>query len=172
MYATLLAVMATVTATGDLEWSSHYAQAKSAAATAQKPLLVVLENPSEPKRRFDEEKLASKEEHQKLLKNFELCRVDVTTPYGKRVAEALGATELPYTAITDKTAKYITYRGAGQVSAENWTKTLNERKNGERILAPVQSSTSQNWAEPMTFEWPTAPAQPSCPSCVRNSYYR
>ena len=170
MQALLLAALASVTVTGDLEWSSHYAQAKAAAATAQKPLLVVLEDPAEPSRRFDTERLASEEEHQDLLKHFQLCRVDVTTPYGKRVAEAIGVSELPYTAITDKTAKYITFRSAGQVSPENWSKTLNDRKDGERLVVPAGSTTETNWAQPMTVEWPIS--QPSCPSCVNNGYYR
>ncbi len=174
MQLLLLAAMASaqlaVTATGDLEWSAHYAQAKAAAAAAEKPLLVVLENPAEPERRFHDDALASQPEQVDLLKHFQLCRVDVTTPYGKRVADALGATELPYTAITDKTAKYITHRSAGQMSAEHWAKMLDERKSGERIVAPP--TPAANWAEPMTFEWPATPAQPSCPNCVRNGYYR
>ena len=93
MQLLLLAAMASaqfaVTATGDLEWSAHYAEAKAAAAAAEKPLLVVLENPGEPQRRFHDDALASQPEQVDLLKHFQLCRVDVTTPYGKRVAEAL-----------------------------------------------------------------------------------
>jgi hypothetical protein len=171
MHALLLAALASVTVTSELEWSSHYAQAKSAAATAQKPLLVVLEDPAEPSRRFDTERLASTEEQQDLLKHFQLCRVDVTTPYGKRVAEALSVRELPYTAITDKSAKYITYRAAGQVSPENWVETLNVRKSGERVGVPARSTVDSNWAQPLTVEWPTV-TQPSCPNCVNNGYYR
>ena len=141
MQLLLLAALASanlaVTARGELEWSTHYAKAKESAAAAQKPLLVVLEDPTKKDRCFNDESLASHEEQFDLLKHFQLCRVDVTSPYGKRVADALGVTELPYTAITDKTAKFITFRSAGSMSPAHWAKTLNERKSGERVMMPA-----------------------------------
>jgi hypothetical protein len=162
LYTAIVVANFGVTAKGELEWSSDYGKAKAAAAAAQRPLLVVLENSNEQATQFDDKLFEAKEI--KLIKQFQLCRVDVNTPYGKKVAEAFKVTKLPYTAITDKTAKYITFRGAGPMSREQWTEALETRKNGDKY--PATMST----AIPATQAWPAMPMQSSCPSCVQGVY--
>lgn len=151
-----------VSATGDLEWTTHYAQAKKSAAEHHRPLLVVLEDPNDPESKFDEAQMVNDESNRELAGKFELCRVDVTTEYGKRVAKAFGANELPYTAITDKSAKFITFRKAGKMNAEQWASTMSETKDGATTVTPVENTT---------IDWSLIPAQPYCPNCV-NSQYR
>ena len=164
LFTAMVSASLAVTAKGDLEWSHDYGKAKAAAAASQRPLLVVLEDPADDDARFDDQMFVAKDSNLKLIRQFELCRVDVKTAYGKRVAKAFGVTKLPYTAITDKTAKYITFRGAGPMSTEQWTKTLETRKRGDRL--PATESTGNSAA----FEWPVLPMQSSCPSCVQGAY--
>jgi hypothetical protein len=169
-----------VSTTEDLHWSDHYANAKHAAAEVQRPLLVVLENPADPNGRFDQQQLASNAAQLDLMKKFELCRMDVSTPYGKRVAEALKATQFPYLAITDKSTTYITFRGAGAMTADQWQQTLEAKQNGERPVAAATVTTPGQRVEAskVITQWPVV-AQPTvttqggsyCPNCVRRQYY-
>jgi hypothetical protein len=175
MQVLLMAAMASaslaVATTGDLQWSDHYANAKRQAAAEQKPLLVVLEDSTKPEGRFDQQSLASQESQVKLLQNYQLCRMDVGTEYGKRVAAAFGAKEFPFTAITDKSANYITFETSGTMSSEQWEQTLTHRMDGhlgDPTLQRVEASK-------IITSWPTDVIQSSpsyCPNCVRNQYYR
>jgi len=116
---------------GDLEWTTHYGQARETAKQAKRPLLIVMEDPEKPNAKFDDRQLASESGQKDLLQKYLLCRVDVTTPYGKKVAEAFHAKKFPYTAITDKSATYITFRGAGNMKPNDWNEALDEHKEGE-----------------------------------------
>ncbi len=148
-----------VSTTSELKWSNHYAQAKTSAAQQQRPLLVVLENSTDPAGKLDQERLSSQAD---LLKQYELCRMDVNTAYGKKVAAAFGATDFPFTAITDKSAKFITYRGDGNLSTEQL----------QQVLTPVSAQRVQT--SKIITDWPTSstPGSSYCPSCVRNQYYQ
>ena len=66
-----------------------------------------------------------------LLAPYELCRVDVTTEYGKRVAAAFKVSEFPYTAIIDRTASVILYRKTGRFDTAQWASTLIHYQNGD-----------------------------------------
>ena len=89
----------TVKTSKELKWSNHYAKAKDAARTANRPLLVVIENSKDPAQRFAAERLAANEKQRQLMRRFELCKVDVSTEYGKRVAQAYNADILPLSLI-------------------------------------------------------------------------
>lgn len=132
----MVLMVAGVTGNGsesDLEWATHYGQARKSAQQVQRPLLIVLEDPEKPTAKFNDGKLASGEGQKELLENFTLCRVDVSTPYGKKVKEAFRADKLPYTAITDKSAQYITFRGGGAMKPSDWTAALSKHKEGEIV---------------------------------------
>ena len=86
-----------------------------------------------------------------------LVRVDVSTPYGKKVKAAFHAEKLPYTAITDKSARFITFRGAGEMKPSEWTAALSRHKAGtmpagaqvRTTLKPaVQNSAVQGGQQP------------------------
>ena len=70
-----------------------------AAQSSVRPMVVVLENPENTDQRLDTDKLS--EANRALLRSeqYELCRVNVNTTYGKLVAKAFGAKQFPYTAI-------------------------------------------------------------------------
>lgn len=184
--AGLASISLTVSAAGapaELEWSAHYANAKAEAAAKQRPLLVVLEDSSNPAGQFKADELATQGQQVELLKKYELCRMDVNTAYGKKVAEAFNATEFPLTVVTDRTANFITYRADGALDTEQWQSML-----AVQISKPVRVETAKvvtgypngTTAQPAS-QYPAAypaytPSQsvPSnCPNCVRNrqQYY-
>jgi hypothetical protein len=176
MQVLLMAALATaslaVSATENLEWSDHYAQAKVQAAAEHRPLLVVLENSQDPNGRLDEGQLVNDEAEVQLLQHYRLCRMDVNSDYGKRVAAAFGAKQYPFTAITDSSAKYITFQANGPLSPEQWQQTLSSRKDGQLIAQPAVQRVE---ASKIITDWPSNSGYsvPSnCPNCVRNQYYR
>ena len=117
-----------VTNPSSTTWLDDYGTALQVARLTQRPLLLVLENPHEKDQRLgvaDDERLAD------LFSRFELCRVDVTTDYGKQVAKSYGATTFPYTAITDERCRSVVFRGAGKASPEIWKRTLSAYSNTE-----------------------------------------
>jgi hypothetical protein len=160
-------------AAGNLRWSDHYANAKVQAASEQRPLLVVLENPEDPAGRFNSDQFAGDDAQRELLGHFQLCRMDVTTDYGKRVAAAFGAKKFPFTAITDKSARYITFQAAGPMTSEQWQQTLSSRMEGP--VTATQPTTRRVEASKVITSWPSDAiysVPSSCPNCIRNQYYR
>jgi hypothetical protein len=93
---------------------------------------VVLDNPNDPKQRFAPAEKADETQKQ-LLKPYLLCRVDVSTPYGKQVAASFKTETFPHVAVIDKTAAYILYRKSGQVTSAEWAGTLVRYQSGSRI---------------------------------------
>ena len=142
LFASLLLIAASSFAQSDgseaeVEWSVDYAKAFAAAKTSKKPLLVVIEDSTKGADKFEEEKLATDETQVELLNEFELCRIDVSSKTGKKVAQAFGATELPYTAITDRTNSIVVYRRAGKMSRNEWISALIDNKDRVYARKPV-----------------------------------
>jgi hypothetical protein len=141
--ASLTIAAATLGAAPDApNWISDYGQALQSAQSAQRPLLVVLEKPMEPQSRIEQASFASDPVQAELLSPYLLCRVDVTTPYGSKVAAAFGATEFPQTVITDKSASKIIFRKAGRLTNSEWTSTLISHKDGQRSWTSYTGNTS------------------------------
>lgn len=118
-----------------VEWQADYGKALAATRSDQRPLLIVLDNPSEPKAAVQEELLAADGAHADLLKSYELCHVDVSTEYGKKVAAAFGATEFPHTAIIDKNGATVLFKKPGQISGDEWKTTLAKFEKGVQPVA-------------------------------------
>lgn len=175
--ALVMALVAGATASEldrQLDWSDHYANAKQGAATEQRPLLVVLENSADPAGKLDLQATGSAEKQLELLKQYKLCRMDVNTPYGKRVAEAFHVTKFPFTAITDKSTRYVTFRSSDAMTADQWTQTLEAKKAGETPVAVATPAEPVRVQSAKAVAWPTfQPAQPAgyCPNCVRAQQY-
>ncbi len=112
------------TAPAGTKWSSDYRLALKNARMANRPLVVVLEDPS---RRAQSLEDAVVLDDTGLLGRYELCRVDVTTRTGRRVAEAFGAEQYPYTAVTDSECKFIVHRQAGGATGRSWVDMLAAR---------------------------------------------
>ena len=107
-----------------LVWKEHYGQALQSARSHQRPLLLVMQDPSDPNCRLQQIDPVSDKGHNELLSRFELCRVDVTTPHGKKTARVFGAEKFPYTVMIGNEGKKIVFRRAGPMASEDWKKTL------------------------------------------------
>jgi hypothetical protein len=119
------------------KWETDYATALHNAQADQRPLIVVLENPHNPTQAANPEALADSHGHPELLEEFELCRIDVTTKMGKKVAEAFGARQFPYTAITDQKCRKIVHREVGRPAPNAWVSMLASRVTRLRFQVPV-----------------------------------
>mgnify|MGYP001551038955 CR=1 FL=1 len=151
----LFASTSTGEQTSSIRWNTHYGQAKRLAEAAKRPLLVVIEKSSRAEEQIDESLLAAaldqKAEVPQDREKFQLVRVDATTDYGKRVAQAFGVKNFPYTAVTDDDTKKIVYRKSGKMSSADWTlafaknassKSLQPTIITERVVRrPVQEYT-------------------------------
>lgn len=105
-------------------WKEHYGQALKSARSHQRPLLLVMQDPSDPNHRLQQIDSISDNGHNELLSRFELCRVDVTTPHGKKTAEIFGVEEFPYTVMIGNKGKNIVFRRPGPMASEDWKNTL------------------------------------------------
>ena len=180
LIATAVIFASAVTGSNDLSWSTNYGKAKTEAKTAERPLLIVMEDPSKPETRLNETEFTSAGRNAELLKKYQLCRIDVTTEYGRKVAEAFKASEFPYTACTDKTASFITYRGAGQMTSESWESVLSAHSDGAMTTSEVhqtyrpvfeQQSPIKSATPVYTIPSYQDPYSPNyCPNCVRSQY--
>jgi len=109
------------------KWETDYGTALHSAQIAERPLVVLLENPHDPDQSVGKEVLENSHVRPELLDKFQLCRVDVTTKTGKLVAKAFGAEQFPYTAISDQKCRKIVYRHAGRPTAGTWIAVLAAR---------------------------------------------
>ena len=112
-------------------WLEDYGNALRIAKAVKQPLLIVLDKPNEPKQRTIQVRLQYDRTEVDLLGHYQLCHIDATTPYGKAVAKAFGATEFPYTAITDKRGGKLLFTRAGRFTHSDWVATLASHKDGE-----------------------------------------
>ncbi len=144
-----------------LRWNDDYGNAKQAAQSSQRPMVVVLENPENTGQRLDIDKLSDAHRDRLRSKQYELCRVNVNTAYGKLVAEAFGAKQFPYTAVTDDKSKWIVFRKAGQMSPLDWTHALaRSTRNLTAVDTQLQrhDSVTQFGVSPVTIR----PASGTC----------
>lgn len=153
----------------ELKWRRHYDSAKVEAQKAKRPLVVVIEKPDSSQEKIDETKLTPQDRKKITTENFELVRVDATTDYGKRVAEAFGARKFPYTAVTDKQSVKIVFRKEGQMSQKDWTLALAKSSDkglkamqeeainqaGNPTVADERSSTKQAAIKASSILWQT-----------------
>lgn len=157
-------VSADSVSTNTVDWQSDYGKALEASRTDARPLLIVLDNPSDPQAAAAEDQLVAKGEQEELLSAYECCHVDVSTDYGKKVADAFHAEEFPFAAIIDKTGSVVLCKKTGKVSDEEWQETLATYQNGERSKI-IQTSFFRG-SEGVT----TSVESPAyCPSCQRKA---
>jgi hypothetical protein len=148
------------------DWQSDYGQALAATRSDQRPLLVVLDIPSNPQAALDGSLLATEGELGQLLANYELCHVDVSTEYGKRVAEAFKATSFPHTSIIDRTGSVVIFKKPGAIDATEWSTTLAKFQAGDK---PVAQTSYYRGNSIMPTSYPVMTNSSYCPSCQRAS---
>jgi hypothetical protein len=148
-----------------VKWQADYGKALAATRSDQRPLLVILDNPADPEAAFEPKLLAAEGEHGQVLKSYRLCRVDVSTEYGKKVADAFGAKEFPQTTIIDKTGSTVLFKKLGQMAGEEWQTTLARFEKGEQMKVKTVGyrGTILN-AQSRTVTNPSF-----CPSCQRRA---
>ena len=142
--ALAVAIMAAVSDGQDaksVRWTSNYTEALNQTQDSTKPLLVVIDNPSEPELRADHARKKPSEKQAELLDSYELCRVDITTEHGKQVAEAFGVQQFPFMAIIDKTGAGVLYQNSGKMDTDEWGAKLAAYKAGEMPGTRTVSNT-------------------------------
>jgi hypothetical protein len=155
-----LAITMIATAPKVPEWEHSYGKALEATRAGQDPLLVVLDNPNNDSARIEPALLSEDDasgENSQLLRPYRLCHVDVTTDYGKKVAQAFQAKSFPHVAIIDKTGSVVIFEKSGKISKDQWTQVLTSHQSGER---PVVVST----------DYSEVIEKPYCPNCQRSQF--
>ncbi|MEO0531534.1 MAG: hypothetical protein AAF266_13310 [Planctomycetota bacterium] len=184
---TCVSVLAALTAGADAPsvWHADYGKALAETKQDHQPLLVVLEEPADESKSLDAELLTA-ESGAFPLDSYALCRIDVTTEYGKKVAEGFKVTEFPHVAIIDNSGSVILQRVSGEVTKDQWKSVLARHADGNRagatrytVAKPIvaDSTTATVVSEPAAPVYTpsiSAPvsypsARPYCPSCqLRN----
>ena len=143
-------------------WESDYAVALKQARAEGKPMLVVLHKPQVTGQRLRQVSLTADGEGRSLERFYQLCEVNVTTDYGKKVAEAFKVTSFPHTVITDKQGKQIIFEKTGHVTDTTWITALSDHRHGNRPFTAVsfgaKSITSYRPQLPRT----TLPSAATC----------
>ena len=159
------------------EWQADYGKALEATRDGKLPLLVVLDRPDADEARLEPELLAegtSSGEETDLLRPYNLCHVDVSTDYGKKVAEAFKAEDFPYTAIIDKTGSVIIFAKAGKMAGDEWQDVLKKFREGDRESAITTSQPTERTSFKISQDsyrsaTPAIQSPNYCPSCQRRS---
>jgi hypothetical protein len=147
-------------------WQTDYGKALEATRSDQRPLLVVLDVPSNPQASLDGELLAEDGQQAELLASYELCHVDVSTEYGKRVAEAFKATQFPHTSIIDRTGSVVIFKKPGAIAPAEWTATLTKYQTGDK---PATQTAYYRGGSIMPTSYPVMSNSSYCPSCQRRA---
>lgn len=170
--ASLMAAVPAAAPQSAPQWEADYGKALQATRADDQPLLIVLEQPATTENSVQQvahtAEAISAEESQ-LLASYQLCKVDVSTEYGKKVAQSFGATSFPHTAIIDRTGSVIIYSKTGSHDNAAWSNMLTTYKSGERTDA-VLASTSSSATTTVVFRRPyeETTTKPYCSSCQRN----
>jgi hypothetical protein len=160
---TVIAFSSLGVSTDSADWQSDYGKALEASRTGEKPLLIVLDDPSNPAAAAEADQLEAEGKQEELLGAYECCHVDVSTEYGKKVADAFKAKEFPFAAIIDKTGSVVLHKTAGKLSDKQWQDTLATYQNGERTKA-IQTSFFRGGEVTSSVQSPSY-----CPSCQRKA---
>lgn len=163
--ATALAVSTLAASTSSTEYQGDYGKALAATRTDQRPLLVVLDIPSDPQASLDANLLDQSGAAAAALKPFNVCHVDVSTDYGRKVAEAFHATSFPHTAIIDKTGAVVIHNQPGKIADDQWQSMLVKYQDGQQ---PV-TQTSYYRGAVATSGTVMGTMYPNCPACQRKA---
>ncbi len=102
-------------------WSGDYRTALDLARSQGLPLVVMLEDGAVE---WSQSANLSDPATVAMLARCQVCRVDVSTPCGKQIAMAFGATSFPYTVLCERDGKSIVCRLAGWQAARTWHNSI------------------------------------------------
>ncbi|MEK6233863.1 MAG: hypothetical protein N2C14_04045, partial [Planctomycetales bacterium] len=112
---------------------ASYGEALKQTRSQQVPLLIVLDDPASEEDRLEQiQTMSDDPSHAKLLGNYKLCRVNVSTDYGKKVAGAFQVAKFPHTVVIDRTGTWQLFKKTGRISTQEWVATLETHKEGNR----------------------------------------
>lgn len=147
------------------QWHSDYGTALKETREDHRPLLVVIDTPADAKSRIAPELLNG--EASEALQPYELCHVDASTEYGKKVAKVFQANKFPYVAVIDNSGSVILHSQSGNVTAKAWNALLAKHKSGERTVTKQATSRPQaQYDFPSDFSYPGS-TKPYCARCQR-----
>jgi len=136
-----IAILSSIaSASSTTQWHANYGKALAATRSDNRPLLIVLDVPSDPKLAVESKQLETTGEQSDLLSAYQRCRIDVSTEYGKKVAKAFGAEKFPFTVIIDKTGSVVLCKKTGQLTEEQWRATLATYQKGERKAPTIHTA--------------------------------
>jgi len=152
-----------------LKWQADYGKALAATRSNDRPLLVVLDVPADAKSSIPREQVDTTGAQGKLLNSYQLCRVDVSTKYGQKVAQVFKADKFPFTAIIDKTGSVVLCKKNGQLSSEEWEGVLATYQQGKQVTANRHTSAYRGGkfsggSPSLSVENPSY-----CPSCQKRA---
>jgi hypothetical protein len=136
-----------------------YTKAYHAAADVKRPLLVILNPPTEQVAAgsaISVEKLREDTEINELLDSYVVAEIDTGTEHGKKVHELFGNKPLPRVVVIDNSQKLQIYRTSDHLENTKLKEVLETYQDGQA----TNVTSSLNWARQYT--------QPGyCPNCRR-----
>lgn len=148
------------------QWESDYRAALKQTRSDDRPLLIVIDQPATQEQSLSSDVLNNGAEG--ALADYDLCHVDASTKYGKKVADAFNADSYPYIAFVDKSGSVILHSETGQVTGETWTSLVMKYRTGEK---PVKRTVSKPVVKTATVSASYKPYKPSprpyCAKCQR-----
>jgi hypothetical protein len=116
----------------DAKWHENYGVAFRSTKDAKRPLLVVLDTHARRLAHIEPVSESRRVDDRALFEKYTLCHIDVTTPYGRKVAEAFGAKTFPTTVIIDKSAAVKLVSKVGKLNDQELRSMLVKYQGGER----------------------------------------
>jgi hypothetical protein len=145
----------------------------AATRAGDQPLLVVLDDPKSTDARVEPALLregAVEGSEAELLDDYNLCHVDVSTEYGKKVATAFKAKRFPHLAIIDKTGSVIIFAKSGKIDGPEFDTVLAKHRDGIRPAVRRVSYKLTDGSTGSTESATPVYRNPNyCPSCQRRS---
>jgi hypothetical protein len=168
-----LAIGVLASAPQPIEWQADYGAALAATRAGEQPLLVVLDKPNSAEARIEPALLregAAEGPEADLLDDYNLCHVDVTTDYGKKVAKAFKVKRFPHLAIIDRTGSVIIFAKSGKIDGPEFDTVLTKHRDGIRPAVRRVSYKLSDGTTSSTEEAKPVYRNPGyCPSCQRRS---
>jgi hypothetical protein len=151
----------------DVTWSTDYTTARQTGQNDKKPLAVFLGSGEHGHDKVCRDGTLSKEAQEALQKNYVCVYVDMSSPAGKRLADAFEITQPAGMVLSDRTGDTQAFSHNGAISGSDLTRALTRFADPSLV---VQTTVTDLNATRMSFYPPsengtTSPYQP------RSSYY-
>lgn len=153
------------------QWESDYRTALKQTRSDDRPLLIVIDQPATAEESLSADVLNNDAEG--ALADYDLCHVDASTKYGKKVADAFHAGSYPYVAFVDKSGSVILHSESGEITGETWSTLVTKYRTGEKpvkrtVAKPVVKTTTVSTTRSYDSSKQYTPSpRPYCAKCQR-----